>query len=67
MHWHEVQSYFHDLIGRARRQNGTSVDTELNSMRFASMCVALGLDPSEGRDRILDVINGKPKGARKAG
>lgn len=53
MHWRQVEDYFRNLIGRARTSPEGAIDGELASIRFATMCVFLGLDPDEGRNRVL--------------
>ena len=53
MRWRQVEDYFHDLVGRARTGPEGAIDAELASMRFATMCMAIGLDPDEGRNRVL--------------
>ena len=56
MSWTDVETYFRDLIRQGKDDPKSLVERELDSMRFASMCIALGLDPLDGKSRILNAI-----------
>ncbi|HRU06316.1 MAG TPA: hypothetical protein P5137_11150 [Candidatus Brocadiia bacterium] len=56
MSWIDVETYFRDLIRQGKDGPKSFVERELDSMRFASMCIALGLDPVVGKTRILNAI-----------
>jgi len=58
MSWTDVETYFRDLIRQGKAAPKSHVEMELDSMRFASMCIALGLDPLVGKNRILSAIRG---------
>lgn len=53
MLWSDVQKYFSEVIRQCRDQHGRGVGIVLGSFRFATMCLILGLDPEEGRERVL--------------
>ena len=56
MRWTDIEDYFDQLIRTGRRNPRNGVGTELDSMRFATMCLALGLDPREGKIRVLHAM-----------
>lgn len=56
MRWVDIEAYFNNLVRLGREDAWERIGTELDSMRFATMCIALGLDPCEGKVRVLEVI-----------
>jgi len=44
MRWTEVKDYFDGVVGKGQRESQGAVRKELDSLRFASMCIVLGMD-----------------------
>jgi len=55
MDWPEIQSYFDELVSEARRVPPGELSRRLTSMRFAAMCLLLGVEPGVARQRLREL------------